>query len=115
MIIFFDNTIADMETNKKISLIITELFTRGITILFQSGYRYKTKRDTFFILEISNKTEHQDIVSNYFSNTDIKDSMKLLKGYAKEPFLFLVRNTTSTSVNPLRFRTNLLVYNLLTG
>ena len=50
-----DNMITDMESNKNVSPIVTELFLRGIklstsliylTILFQSAYNYKTKCDT---------------------------------------------------------------------
>ena len=50
-----DNMITDMESNKNLSPIVTELFLRGIklstsliylTILSQSAYNYKTKCDT---------------------------------------------------------------------
>ena len=57
-----DNMITDMESNKNLSPIVTELFLRGIklstsliylTILFQSAYNYKTKCDTWFYHENS--------------------------------------------------------------
>ena len=49
-----DNMITDMESNKNLSPIVTELFLRGrklstsliyLAILFQSAYNYKTKCD----------------------------------------------------------------------
>ena len=58
----------------------------------------------YFIMRIPNKREFQQIASN----NDFKDFMKLYKDYTKEPYLFLVNNTTLSSDNPLRFRKNLL-------
>ena len=37
VLIVFDDMIADMESNKKFSPFVTELFLREITILFQSA------------------------------------------------------------------------------
>ena len=58
----------------------------------------------YFIMRIPNKREIQQIASN----NDFKDFMKLCKDYTKEPYLFLVNDTTLSSENPLRFRKNLL-------
>ena len=55
-------------------------------------------------MRIPNKREIQQIASN----NDFKDFMKLYKDYTKEPYLFLVNDTTLSSDNPLRFRKNLL-------
>ena len=55
-------------------------------------------------MRIPNKREFQQIASN----NDFKDFMKLCKDYTKEPYLFLVNDTTLSSDNPLRFRKNLL-------
>ena len=46
--------------------------------------------------------------SNYLSDIDFKDFMKFYKDYTKEPYAFLVNDTTLLSDNPLRFRKNLL-------
>ena len=59
-------------------------------------------------MKIPNKRELQKIVSNHSSDTDFKDSMKLYKDYTKEPYSFLVNNTTLSSDNPSRFRMSLL-------
>ena len=56
----------------------------------------------------SDKRELQQIAFNHLSDTDFKDSMKLYKDYTKEPYSFLVNDTTLSSDNPLRFRKNLL-------
>ena len=58
-------------------------------------------------MKIPNKRELQQIASN-LSNIDFKDFMKLYKDYTKEPYSFLVNDTTLLSDNQLRFRKNLL-------
>ena len=55
-----------------------------------------------------NKRELHQIASNHSSDIDFKDFMKLYKDYTKEPYSFLVNDTTLSSDNPLRFRKNLL-------
>ena len=59
-------------------------------------------------MKISNKRELQQIASNRLSDIDFKDFMKLYKDYTKQPFSFLMNDTTLSSNNPLRFRKNLL-------
>ena len=44
----------------------------------------------------------------YFSDIDFEYFMGPYKDYTKEPYSFLVNNTTLLSDNPLRFRKNLL-------
>ena len=60
----------------------------------------------YFILKIPNKTELQQIASKHSSDIDFKDFMKLYKDYTKEPYSFLVNDTTLSSDNTLRFRKN---------
>ena len=59
-------------------------------------------------MKISNKRELQQISSSPLSDIDFKDFMKLYKDYNKEPYSFLLNDTTLSSDNPLRFRKNLL-------
>ena len=59
-------------------------------------------------MRIPNKRELQQIASNYYFDIDFKDFMKLYKEYTREPYSFLVNDTTLSSDNPLRFRKNLL-------
>ena len=96
-----DGMIADMESNKKLSPRVAQLFLRGkklnISLVF-----------TLFYHKIPNKKELQQIASNHSSNIDFKDFMKLYNDYTKEPYSFLVNATTLLSDNPFRFRMNLL-------
>ena len=62
----------------------------------------------YFTTKIPNKGGLQQIGSNHLSDIEFKDFMKLDKDYTKEPFSFLVNNTTLPLDNPLRFRKNLL-------
>ena len=59
-------------------------------------------------MKISNKREVQQIASNHSSDIDFKDFMKVYRDYTKEPYLFLVIDTTLKSDIRLRFRKNLL-------
>ena len=62
----------------------------------------------FFIMKIPNKRELQQIVLNHSSDIDFKDFMNIYKKCTKEPYSFLVNDTTLPLDNPLRFRKNLL-------
>ena len=114
----FDDMIADMESNKKLSPKVTELFLRGrklnISLVFISQSYFKVPKTIrlnathYFIMKIPNKRELQQIASNHSSDTEFKDFMKLYRNHTKEPYSFLVNDTTLSSDNPLRFRKNLL-------
>ena len=106
-----------MESNKKLSPIVTELVLRGkklnISLVFISqSYSKKPKTirlntTHYFIMKIPNKRKLQQMPSNHSSDIEFKDFMKLCKDYTKEPYSFLMNNTTLPSDNPLRFRKNL--------
>ena len=109
--------LADMEANKKLSSIVTELFLRGrkvnISLVLISQSYFKVTKNirlnaTHSILKILNERELQQIMSNYSSDIDFIHFMKLYKDYTKEPFSFLVNDTYLSSDNPLRFRKNVL-------
>ena len=107
-----------MEANKKLSPVITELFLRGrklnIPLVFISKSCFKVPKTIrlnathYIIMKIPNERELQQIGSNHSSDIECKDFMKLYKDYTKEPFSFLVNDTTLPSDYPLRFRKNLL-------
>ena len=117
ILIVFDDMIADMINNKKLNPIVTELFIRGrklnISIVFIMQSYFKVPKDVrlnsthFFIMKILNKRELQQIALNHSSDIDFKDFMKIYKECIKEPYSFLVNDTTLQSDNPLRFRYNL--------
>ena len=58
-------------------------------------------------MKIPNKRELQRIACNDLSDNDFKDFIKLYKDYTKEPYSFLVNDTTLPSDNPLRIRKDL--------
>ena len=113
VLIIFDDMIADMINNNKLNPIVTELFIRGrklnISIVFITQSYFKVPKDVrlnsthFFITKIPNKRELQQIALNHSS-----DIINIYKKFNKEPYSFLVNDTTLPSDNPLRFRKNLL-------
>ena len=118
VLIIFDDMIADMINNNKLNPIVTELFIRGrqlnISIVFITQSYFKVPKDVrlnsthFFIMKIPNKRELQQIALNHSSDIGFKDFMNIYNKYTKEPYPFLVNDTTLPSDNPLRFRKNLL-------
>ena len=118
VLIIFDDMIADMINNNKLNPIVTELFIRGrklnISIAFITQSYFKVSKDVrlnsthFFVMKIPNKRELQQIALNHSSDIDFKDFIQIYKHYTKEPYSFLVNDTTLPSDNPLRFRKNLL-------
>ena len=118
VLIVFDDMIADMNNNKKLNPVVTELLIRdrklNIYLVFITQSYFKVPKDVrlnsthFFILKIPNKRELQQIALNHSSDTDFKDFMKGYKKCTAKPYSFLVNDTTLPSDNPLRFRKNLL-------
>ena len=106
-----------MINNKKLNPVVTELFIRrrklNISIVFITQSYFKVPKDIrlnsthFFIMKILNKRELQQIALNHSSDIDFKDFMKIYKECTKEPYSFLVNDTTLQSGNPFRFRYNL--------
>ena len=117
VLIAFDDMIADMINNKKINLIVTELFIRdrnlNISLVFITQSYFKVPKDVrlnsthFFIMKIPNKRELQQIALNHSSDINSKDFIKIYKKYTAEPYSFLVNDTTLVSDNPFRFSKNL--------
>ena len=79
--------IADMVHDKKLNLIVTELFIRGrklnISLVFINQSYFKVPKDVrlntshFFIAKIPNKRELQQIEINHSSDINFKDFMKI--------------------------------------
>ena len=107
-----------MINNKKLDSIVTESFIRGrklnISIVFIMQSYFKVPKDVrknsthFFIMKIPNKRELQQMALNHSSDIDFKDFMKIYKKCTKEPYSFLVNDTTLPSDDLLWFRKNLL-------
>ena len=86
MLIIFDDMIADMLSNKKLNLIVTELFIRGrklnISIVFITQFFFtvskkkkkkkkKLNSTHYFVLKIPNKKDFQQIAFNHSSYMDL--------------------------------------------
>ena len=110
----FDDMIADMINNNKLNPVVTELFIRGrklnISIVFITQSYFKVPKDVrlnsthFFIMKVPNKRELQQIALNHSSDIDFKDFINIYKKCTKEPYSFLVNDTTLPSDDPLRLR-----------
>ena len=59
-------------------------------------------------MKIPNKRELQQIALYHSSDIDFKDIMNIYNKSTKEPYSFLVNDTTLPSDNPVRFRKNIL-------
>ena len=90
----FDDMIAGMETNTKLSPIVIELFLRGrklnILLVFISQSYFKVPKTIrlntthYFIIIIRNKRERQQIILTHPSDIVSKHFMKLYKDYNKD-------------------------------
>ena len=88
--------IADMINNNRLNSIVTELFIRGrklnISIVSIMQSYSKVPKDVrlnsthFFIMNIPNKRELQQIALNHSSGIDFKDFMEIYKKCTTEPY-----------------------------
>ena len=105
VLLVFDDMIADMDIYKRLSYIATELFLnwgRNLNIsklYFKKPKTIRVNAKYCFIIKISNKRELKETGSNHSSDIKFKDFIKLYKDYNKEPFPFLVNDTTLPSDN----------------
>ena len=116
MLIVFHDMIAGMLIDKKLNLIVTELFMRGrklnislvfITQLYFAVLKNITVNSTYyFVMKIRNKREFQEIAFNHSSDIDFQDFMNLYKKCSAKSYSFLVIDTTIVSDNSSRFRKN---------
>ena len=110
ILIVFDDMIADMIHNTKLNSIVIELFTRGqkfnFSLFFITQSYFKVLKDVrlntsnFFIVNIPNKRELQQIAINHPSDINTKDFANVYRRCMAEPYSFLVNDTTLPSNNP---------------
>ena len=62
------------------------------------------------IMKINNKRELQNIAINHSADIDYKDFIKIYRECTKEPYKFLIIDTTLPSTNILRFRKKFVCY-----
>ena len=105
--IVFDDMIADIK-NKKLNLVVTELFIRGrklnISLVFitQSYFKVPKMLDRILLTFLLQKL--QQIAINHSADISTKYCINIRRKCNFEPYSFLVNNTTLVSDNPLRFR-----------
>ena len=117
ILIVFDDMIADMIHNKKLNLIVTELFIRerklNISLVSITQSYFKVPKNVrlntshFVIAKTPNKKELQQIAINHSSDINTKDFANIYRKYTNEPYSFLFIDITLSSNNTLRFRKNL--------
>ena len=88
--------IADILSNKKRNLIVTELFIRGrklkISLVFITQSYFTVPKNIrlnstyYFNIKISNTRELQQIAFNHSSDIDFKDFMNLYKNCTANPY-----------------------------
>ena len=110
--------IADMINNKKLNPTLNELFIRGrkvnILTVFITQSDFKVPKEVllntthFFVMNIPNKMELQQISQNHSSVIDFEDFLKINKKCAAGKYSLLVNDTTLPSDNSLTLRKNLL-------
>ena len=95
ILIVFDDMIADMDNNKKLNPIVTELFIRGrklhisLTLITQSYFavpkKIRLNSTHYLIMKTPSKQGLQQIVINHSSDIDFKDFMNLHKKCTVKP------------------------------
>ena len=108
----FDDIIADMNNNKKLNSIITELFIRGkklnisLAFIMQSYFKLskEVRRNSthFFIMKVPNKRERQKAALNHSSDINSEGLIKIYKKYTAELYYFLIINTSRFRKNNLK-------------
>ena len=100
-----DDIISDMISNKKLNLVVTELFITGrkliISIVFITQSYCEVAKDVrvntthLFIIKIPKKREIRETAINNSSDVDFQDFMNLYKQFSAEKYSVLVNYTTS--------------------
>ena len=98
ILIVLDNMIADILNNKKLNLVVTELYIKdrklNISLVFiklpyfavPKNIRPSSKHCV--IMKIPNKREHEQIAFNHSSDIDFKDFINLYKETLQNHILF---------------------------
>ena len=113
-LIVFDDTIADIMTNRRFQAIIKELFVRckklNISLVFITQFYFSVPKDVrlnsthYLIMKINKRKELQNIAIDHSTDIDYKDFMKIYREWTREPFDFLTIDGMLPASNPLRFR-----------
>ena len=99
--------IADTMTSEKFKGIVKELFIRcrklNISIVFITQSYFRTPKDArlnsthYILMKMGNKKELKSIAEENSGHLDIKDFLKTYNYCTKDPYLFMMVDTRSTS------------------
>ena len=113
ILIAFDYMITDIMTNKKFQAIVKELFIRcrklNISLVFIIQSYFFVPKDVrlnpihYLIMKINSERELQNIAINHSADIDYSDFIKIYRECTKEPYNFLIVDTTLPASNSLRF------------
>ena len=109
--------ISDVMTNKGFQAIIKELFIRwrklNISLVFITQSYLSVPKDVrlksthYFIMKINNRIELKNIEISHSADIDYQDFKKIYRECTKEPYNFLIIDTTLPASDPLKFRKKL--------
>ena len=103
LIVFYD-MVSQVMSDKKAQQILKELFIRcrklNISLCFLTQSYFSVPKDVrlncthYIIFKLNNKRELQNIAINHSADTDYKDFLKVNRDSTKEPYNFLISDTT---------------------
>ena len=98
VLIVFDDTTADIMTNKRFQAIMKELFIRcrklNISLAFITQIYFSVPKDVrlnsthYLTMEINNKRQLQNIVINHSANIDYQDFRKFTENIRENHIIF---------------------------
>ena len=96
VLIVFDDSIADIMTNKKLQAIIKEMFIRfkklNISLIFITQSYFSVPKELrlnsahYVIFKVNGKRELQTIAINHSADIDYKDFLKIYRSCTNEPY-----------------------------
>ena len=118
LLIVFDDMIADMLSNKKLNVIVTESFIKGrkvnISLVFITQSYFAVARNIrlisthYFVMKIPDKRELNKVHLINHQILTLKNLLIFTKKCTLKPCNFLVIDPTLASDSPLLFRKNIL-------
>ena len=116
----FDDTIADVMSNKKFQAVVKELCIRcrklNISLVFITQSYSSIPKDVrlnsthYLIMKINNKQELPNIAITHSADIDYKDFVKIYRECTNEPYSLLTIYTTLPANDPLKFRKKLFLF-----
>ena len=107
LLIIFDDMIADIMRSEKFKAIVQELFIRcrklNVSIVFITQSYFRTPEDARLntthdiLMKIDSKRELKYIAEEKLGDLDYKDFLKIYNNCTKEPYSFMMIDTSPTA------------------